>query len=737
MKQTGLRDWEIRQQADDNILSQAMDGLLGRAEVPARLNAAPEGQITQVLKKLVGCIGMNPEAVKEPEHFYGINWESFSFASMLTYVTQVCESSHIGMRSVALKADWYKLNSGPLLAFLADGAPCALIPSGDQAYQAHFVDTPESKTVDADFARELYPKAVTIYRLFPKKQLKIRDILEFSAIFYTWKNALTFGAAILISAGLSSVTPVISGKIFGDIVPASDAPLLIVVGCTLFLLALGGAYTGIVKGFAMSNIEINIDMSIHAAVIERLFSMPESFFKKMTTGDILSRLNDINTIRSTLANTAIGIATALFTVFLNGYLMFVYGGSLAWIVVVSTLLYSGLLALISWRQMYFYKQHLALGSDLSSKVLQIIGGIAKLKVLRAEKRAFAMWAEVLARQLNVDRRETNWGTWAGTILTAVQVSSSVLIYWFISERVGGKEALPFSAFIAFIAAYGIFSASFTSIVGSLSGLLHIVPVYKRITPLLETLPETTGGGKNIDLRGGLKVDNVSFAYEDGKNVLEDFSLEVTPGEFVAIVGSSGCGKTTLLRLLLGFVKPSGGALFYDTSELSTLDLRSVRRQCGTVLQTGQLLPGSIFQNIVGVYNYSVDDAWTAAEAAGIAEDIRKMPMKMHTMIPEGAATISGGQRQRLLIARALIKKPHYVFFDEATSALDNISQAVVMHSLERLAATRIVIAHRLSTVKNADRIIVLEKGRIAESGTYHELMAQNGLFAKFAASQEN
>ena len=736
MEQTGLRDWEIRKQNDDTILGAAMDGLLGRTTVAAGVLSAPEGQITLALRKLAVCIGIAPETVKEPEHFYGINWENFSFTSMLTYVTQVCECSHIGIRTVALKDDWYTLNSGPLLAFAADGAPCALVPSGDQAYLAYFAGELSGKPIDAVVAATLHTKAVAIYRLFPKKRLGIRDILEFSAAFYTWKNAMTFAAAIIISAVLSSVTPVVSGKIFGDIVPASDAPLLVVVGCTLFLLALGGAFTGIVKGFAMSNIEINIDMSIHAAVIERLFSMPEDFFKKMTTGDILSRLNDINSIRSTLANTAIGIATALFTVFLNGYLMFYYGGSLAWIVVISTALYSVLLALISWRQMYFYKQHLTLGSELSSKVLQIIGGIAKLKVLRAEKRAFAMWADVLTRQLNVDRRETNWGTWAGTILTAVQVTSSVLMYWFIADRVGGKEALPFPTFIAFISAYGIFSASFTSIVGSLSGLLHIVPVYKRVAPLLETLPETTAGGKNISLRGGLKVDNVSFAYEDGKNVLEDINININPGEFIAIVGSSGCGKTTLLRMLLGFVKPSGGALFYDTSELSTLDIRSVRRQCGTVLQTGQLLPGSIFQNIVGVYNYSLADAWQAAEAAGIATDIRAMPMQMHTMIPEGAATISGGQRQRLLIARALIKQPRYVFFDEATSALDNISQAIVMRSLEQLAATRVVIAHRLSTVKNADRIIVLAGGRIAESGTYHELMAQNGLFASFAATQQ-
>lgn len=728
------RDWEIRRDADNVILNNAMSSLLGYCAVQPTQRVT--GALVVVLRRIAAALGLAPETINEPDNFFGVDFENLTQGSLRTYVAQICEHSRLGFRNIQLEDGWFNSDSGPLLAFSEAGQPCALMPVGDNSYIADFCDGTTPQLVDAKSTKAFSGQAIALYRLFPRTKIGLRDVFDFCRPFYSARNMTIFFIAMIAGSLLSSVTPVVSGLIFGDIVPATDASLLVVVACTLLLLALGGALVGIVRGFALSNIEINVDLAIHAAVIDRLFAMPESFFKSMTTGEILTRLTDINSIRSTLSNAAISILTAVFICLWNALLMFNYGGSLAWVVVISIVFYSLLLAGITWRQMLFYRQNLMLNSELSSKMLQIINGIAKLKVMRAEKRAFALWADVLAKRLNVDRQETNWGMISGVVLTLVQLISSMTIYWLISERTGTKEALPLPAFIAFLAAYGTFSASFSSIVGSLAGLLHIKPVYERITPLLQTFPEKTGVGKNISLQGGIRLDNVSFAYEDGKNVLEDISLEITPGQFVAIVGSSGCGKTTLLRLLLGFVNPVSGAVFYDNCEFSSLDVRSVRRQCGVVLQTGQLLPGSIFQNIVGVYNYTVSDAWEAAAAAGVANDIAQMPMQMHTMISEGATTISGGQRQRLLIARALIKKPRYIFFDEATSALDNLSQSIVMQSLEKLAATRLVIAHRLSTVRNADKIVVLDKGKIAECGTYEELVAKNGLFAKFARNQQ-
>ena len=218
-------------------------------------------------------------------------------------------------------------------------------------------------------------------------------------------------------------------------------------------------------------------------------------------------------------------------------------------------------------------------------------------------------------------------------------------------------------------------------------------------------------------------------------MLHDVSFHVAAGEHVAIVGRSGCGKSTLVRLLLGFESPTGGAVYYDGQDLADLDLPSVRTQMGVVLQNGQLMTGAIYHNIVGASDLTLDDAWAAAEAAGVAEDIREMPMQMQTIISEGSTNISGGQRQRILIAKALAMKPAIIICDVATSALDNRTQAIVTESLDKMKATRIVVAHRLSTIRHADRILVLDKGSIAESGTFDELVAKDGLFASFVKRQ--
>jgi ABC-type bacteriocin/lantibiotic exporter with double-glycine peptidase domain len=219
-------------------------------------------------------------------------------------------------------------------------------------------------------------------------------------------------------------------------------------------------------------------------------------------------------------------------------------------------------------------------------------------------------------------------------------------------------------------------------------------------------------------------------------VIDNLSLKIKSGQYVAIVGTTGCGKSTLMRLLLGFETPQKGAIFYDGKDLATIDLKSLRKRIGTVMQNGKLFSGDIFSNIViSSPQLTLEDAWKAAEMAGIAEDIRNMPMNMHTIISEGSGGISGGQRQRIMIARAIAPNPKILMFDEATSALDNITQRIVSESLDKLKCTRIVIAHRLSTIKQCDRIIVLNKGKIIEDGTYDELMDKKGFFSELVERQ--
>jgi ABC-type bacteriocin/lantibiotic exporter with double-glycine peptidase domain len=272
--------------------------------------------------------------------------------------------------------------------------------------------------------------------------------------------------------------------------------------------------------------------------------------------------------------------------------------------------------------------------------------------------------------------------------------------------------------------------------GAIVTVLAIVPLYERAKPILHSLPEVDAAKADPGrLRGDIEVSHLSFSYQaaDGPQILRDLSLSIRAGQFVAIVGPSGSGKSTLLRCLLGFEQPSSGAIFYDGQDMSVVDITAIRRQLGVVLQNGQILPGDIFKNIVGASGLTLDDAWEAARLCGLEQDIKDMPMGMHTVVVGGG--LSGGQQQRLLIARAIVHKPRIIYFDEATSALDNKTQALVSASLEQLDATRIVIAHRLSTVRNADLIVVLEGGLVREQGTFEQLMERNGLFAQLAARQ--
>jgi ATP-binding cassette subfamily C protein len=362
-------------------------------------------------------------------------------------------------------------------------------------------------------------------------------------------------------------------------------------------------------------------------------------------------------------------------------------------------------------------------------------GIAKLRVAGAESRAFAVWAGRFTAQRSVAFRARTIGNGLAVFNAAFPAVTSIAL--FAAIALAGQGARSTGAVLAFVAAFGGLLAAVLTMSASILSALQVIPLFENARPILETEPEALAGDADPGrLSGALAIRGVSFRYHpDGPPILREITLEVAPGEFVAVVGPSGSGKSTLLRLLLGFETPESGAIFYDGRELAGLDLQAVRRQIGVVLQHGRLMPGDIFSNIAGSSTLTLDDAWEAAALAGLDEDIRAMPMGMHTVVGETGSTFSGGQRQRLMIARAIVARPRILLFDEATSALDNRTQAIVSASLEQLQATRLVIAHRLSTIANADRIYVLEAGRIAQRGTYDELARQEGPFQELMRRQ--
>ncbi|HSK77367.1 MAG TPA: NHLP bacteriocin export ABC transporter permease/ATPase subunit, partial [Thermoanaerobaculia bacterium] len=478
-----------------------------------------------------------------------------------------------------------------------------------------------------------------------------------------------------------------------------------------------------------------IDGTLQAAVWDRLLSLPVSFFRRFTVGDLANRALGINAIREMLTGNVLTLLlAAVFSVF-SFALLFYYSARLALVATGLVLFLAGVTLGLTWLQLRHQREILHIQGKIASLLFGLIHGIAKLRVAGAEARAFARWAERFAEQ----RRRTLAAQRAANVQAAFNAVYGVLASLAIFAVVGfsAEAALSLGEFLAFSAAFGQFLAAALSLVSVFSSVLAIVPVYERLTPILETVPEVDESKADPgELSGEIEFSHVSFRYQkDGPLILDDVSFKAGPGEFIALVGPSGAGKSTCLRLILGFEKPTSGSIYFDGQDLASLAAQSVRRQIGVVLQTGRPMAGSLFSNITGSSNLGIDAAWEAARLAGLEEDIKAMPMGMHTVISEGAETFSGGQKQRILIARAIVHRPRIVLFDEATSALDNRTQEIVSRSLERLKATRIVIAHRLSTIQNADRIYVVDGGRVVEEGTYSELLRRNGPFARLAERQ--
>ncbi len=384
-------------------------------------------------------------------------------------------------------------------------------------------------------------------------------------------------------------------------------------------------------------------------------------------------------------------------------------------------------------QMKITRQRMMLASKESGMSYQLISGIQKIRLSGAERRAFAKWGTLYAREAELEYNPPMFLKVSGVITLAISLIGTMAMYFSAV-----KSGVTVSEYYAFNAAYGMVNGAFMALAGIAAGIAQIRPVLDMAKPILEAEPEVAEDKQVITrLSGGIELNNVTFRYkEDMPAVLDDLTLKIRPGQYVAIVGKTGCGKSTLMRVMLGFETPQKGAVYYDGRDLKRIDLKSLRRRIGAVMQNGKLFTGDIFSNItISAPWLTLDDAWEAAEIAGMAEDIRLMPMGMHTMISEGQGGISGGQRQRLLIARAIAPKPKILIFDEATSALDNLTQKQVSDALAKMKCTRVVIAHRLSTIRQCDRIIVLDHGKIIEDGNYHALIEKNGFFAELVARQ--
>jgi len=655
------------------------------------------------------------------------------------FINEIAGSSNIKVRQVVLRGEWWRMDTGPLLAFLEEGnAPVALLPMSPSSYKMINPAKKSSEALSAESADLFKSVAYTFYKPFPDRPLGIFDLLNISC-FAVWKRDIVFVILMGLLVGvLNLVTPYATGMIFDTIIPGSEKTQLAQLAMGLVICSISTFLFQMTRAVSTLRLEGKMDYVIQAAVWDRLLGLPVTFFRNYNSGDLEMRAMGINQIRMTLSSTVLStVMSGVFSVFYL-FLLFYYNFKMA-LFAIGLIIIAILFTLFCG---YFRSSYLKASVELDGKIsgisFQIINGLSKFKIAGAERRAFYLWAQKFAERKKISIDSAFFEIVLQTFNSLYPiVCSMVIFYLMIHYTTKDAAALSTGSFMSFYSAY-------SSLLGSLMGLssvflviLQILPVYERTRPILESVPEFDETKINAgELKGKIELSNVSFRYKkDLPLVLDKVNISIDPGEFVAIVGSSGSGKSTLLRMLLGFEVPESGAVYYDSQDLSKVDLKSVRRQAGVVLQNGRLLAGDIYTNIVGSYNLTVDNAWEAARMAGFDRDIEKMPMGMNTVVSEGGSTLSGGQRQRLLIARALVNKPKIIFFDEATSALDNTTQEIVSRSLEALKSTRVIIAHRLSTVIKADKIYVIDKGKVAESGNFKELMNNKGLFAELAKRQ--
>ncbi|MFZ7101733.1 MAG: NHLP bacteriocin export ABC transporter permease/ATPase subunit [Peptococcaceae bacterium] len=650
---------------------------------------------------------------------------------------EIARASQIRIRQIILKDAWWKEDNGPLLAYREeDGRPVALLPLTPTKYLLYDPADDSQTAVDRKVAETLKGEAHIFYRPLPAKLLKYRDLLRYLAEGIRKKDVATVLAMGILGGLLGVVTPIVTGIIFDSVIPDGERLLLTQIGFLLIAIAVTTFAFNLTRSFAMHRIEGKTEADLQAAVWDRLLSLPVPFFKDYTAGELAGRAMGISQIRSILsgavANTMISGVFSLFYFFL----LFYYSWKLALIcgLIVAVVMVVSLL--FGYLQIRYERQLIDLNNTLTGKIFGLLSGVSKIKTSGAEKRAFNNWAQDFSQVRDVTYKKENLGNKMAVFNSTVNIIASGIIFYVLLKMKGIN--LGAGKFIAFNSAFSSFLGAMLQISAVVLQLNIIKPLYERTRPILEALPEFDQEKNDPgELEGGVEVSHVNFRYQkDGPLILNDVVLEIKKGDYVGIVGPSGSGKSTLFRLLLGFEKPESGQIYYDQQDLENIDIRAVRRQLGVVLQSGQLMSGSIYDNIVAASpGLTMNDAWEAARMAGMEDDIKSMPMGMHTMVSEAGSTLSGGQKQRLLIARAVISKPKIIYFDEATSALDNKTQRIVSDSLARLGATRVIIAHRLSTIANCSKIIVMDKGRVVEQGSYQELFAREGLFTQLVQRQ--
>ncbi len=731
---------EVRQRNQRRIVDDAISNLFGEETVNYSETLSRNVKIeeaTFIVHRVARYFNQSTDDIR-------IAPELTKKLDQIRILRRLMQKGNMQMRLVTLVEDWHKKDSGIFIGYYGEEKTLAVfVPTAPGEYKIITRQNPDGIKLTDNEAKKIDVSAFECYGGFPARELKILDLLKF-----IFKQCWVADYKTVIAVGLFSgliplVMPIVTETIFQDIIPILDREGLATVTQVTMVTSFTMASLGIVRTIAVMRITTRIDMATEAALWNRLLTLPTKFFRQYTSGELASRMGGMSVIKGLVSPEFIGSLFGFVFSFWSIFLMCYYSLKLTGVAIAVWFVYAIITAFIYRRVIGFNRKLIEANNQESGMIQQIFAGLAKFREHGAEKQAYYLWSKVFGEtwKWNLKLRwQSNYNQIIGSVQPFILSMALYYIAVYGINEVGPNgqmiQGITYAQFIAFQAAFTSFNGTLNGIIPLVGQYFAIQPQIENFRPILKEVPESVGDKPDAGvLSGAIEVSHLTFGYIEGREVLHDVNFKINAGENVAIVGRSGCGKSTLVRLLLGFETPKRGAIYYDGQDLAELNMPSVRTQLGVVLQNGQLMQGDIFTNIIGTNALTQDDAWEAAQAAGIAMDIAMMPMGMQTVISEGNKNISGGQRQRILIARALVTKPSILIFDEATSALDNRTQAIVTKSLDELKATRIIVAHRLSTIRNCDRIIVMDAGRVVETGNFDELVARGGIFSNLVKRQ--
>ena len=643
-------------------------------------------------------------------------------------------ASDIMFRKVTLEQGWSRDAMGVMVTSLKDsGAVITVVRNGAGVYVYKDPKTGKNVTVHKAEEQKIGNEAYCFYRPLPLRSLTLKDLIRYMTDSVdTWDIASFIIASLMVTL-VGMILPKLNHILMGEVVTYGSMQLLGAVMSFMLFAMISSFMLSIIKQFVQSRIRTKLSVNVQAAAMMRVLSLPAAFFKSYSSGELSQYLAYVNSLCTTLVDSI--FSTAITGIFSLVYLtqIFSYAKSLVIPSLVVSVLTLGLSIAGNMAQSQINKELMELSAQERGLTYALMGGVEKIRLSGAENRVFTKWLDLYTRGADLKFNPPVIVKFQKVFNAAITLTGTIVMYF-----IAVKTRVSVADYYAFNTAYAYVSGALNAITSVAIAAATVKPSLELIRPLMEAEPEKHVGRESVaTITGNIELSHVTFRYEkEGRKIIDDLSLKIPARQYVAIVGKTGCGKSTLLRLLLGFEKPESGAIFYDRKDIQTLDLGSLRKLIGTVLQEGELFSGSIFENItISAPNLTLQEAWDAAEIAGIADDIRAMPMGMSTVLQEGGGGISGGQKQRIMIARAVAPKPKLLLLDEATSALDNITQKQVSDALDRMRCTRIVIAHRLSTIRHCDRILVMDGGKIVEDGKYEQLIEKGGVFAKLVERQ--